>query len=324
MSGSSGDHRNRGVAMDVAVRTVDYHTGGRTLPDRAGAAGGIAGSDGRRAEGPRPGRSRGAAPSPAAVLGAARARRHVRGLIVPPDDAGAALGVLFWHKDGFSTACGHGTIALGRWAVDAGLVDGRPRRRDRRRGRRPVGARDGARAHPGGRVRRWTSSTCRAIRSRGVPVTTRRGTVAVDLAFGGAIYAVVAAADLGLAVEPAHLPELIALGREIKHALDGSEHARHPGDDRLSGVYGTILVDDLGVTRRRLAAPAQRHHLRRRRGGPLPVRLGHVCPARPCSTTRGRCARGRPWRTTRSSGPGSWPGWPAGRRFTGGRPCYRS
>jgi len=35
------------------------------------------------------------------------------GFLVPPDDDGADLGVLFWHKDGFSTACGHGTIALG-------------------------------------------------------------------------------------------------------------------------------------------------------------------------------------------------------------------
>src|SRR4051794_7397378 len=44
------------------------------------------------------------------------------GLVVPPDDDGAALGVLFWHKDGFSTACGHGTIALGAWAVESGRV----------------------------------------------------------------------------------------------------------------------------------------------------------------------------------------------------------
>src|SRR3954452_5614847 len=44
------------------------------------------------------------------------------GLVVPPDDDGAHVGVLFWHKDGFSTACGHGTIALGVWAVDTGRV----------------------------------------------------------------------------------------------------------------------------------------------------------------------------------------------------------
>jgi proline racemase len=44
------------------------------------------------------------------------------GFIVPPDDDGADLGVLFWHKDGFSTACGHGTIALGVWAAETGRV----------------------------------------------------------------------------------------------------------------------------------------------------------------------------------------------------------
>src|SRR5262249_61685846 len=44
------------------------------------------------------------------------------GFIVPPDDQGADLGVLFWHKDGFSTACGHRTIALGGWAGETGPV----------------------------------------------------------------------------------------------------------------------------------------------------------------------------------------------------------
>src|SRR3954452_15766147 len=45
---------------------------------------------------------------------------------VPPDDDGARLGVLFWHKDGYSTACGHGTIALGRWPVESGLIEAPP------------------------------------------------------------------------------------------------------------------------------------------------------------------------------------------------------
>ncbi|MGZ4272025.1 MAG: proline racemase family protein, partial [Solirubrobacteraceae bacterium] len=42
--------------------------------------------------------------------------------LVEPDNDGANLGVLFWHKDGYSTACGHGTIALGAWAVESGAV----------------------------------------------------------------------------------------------------------------------------------------------------------------------------------------------------------
>ena len=43
--------------------------------------------------------------------------------IVPADDDGADFGALFWHNDGYSTACGHGTIALGVWAVQTGRVD---------------------------------------------------------------------------------------------------------------------------------------------------------------------------------------------------------
>src|SRR4026209_398474 len=42
--------------------------------------------------------------------------------LVHPDDSDVDLGVLFWHKDGYSTACGHGTIALGAWAVESGRV----------------------------------------------------------------------------------------------------------------------------------------------------------------------------------------------------------
>ena len=44
------------------------------------------------------------------------------GFLVPPNDAGAHLGVLFWHKDGFSTTCGHGTIALAYYALCNGVV----------------------------------------------------------------------------------------------------------------------------------------------------------------------------------------------------------
>ena len=44
------------------------------------------------------------------------------GFIVPPDDTDGDLGVVFFHADGFSTACGHGTIALVTWAIDSGLI----------------------------------------------------------------------------------------------------------------------------------------------------------------------------------------------------------
>jgi proline racemase len=79
-----------------------------------------------------------------------------------------------------------------------------------------------------------------------VPVTTSRGEVLVTVAYGGALYATLTAAQLDLSVTPERLGELIALGREIKWALNESQHAVHPTDPRLSGIYGTIWVDDLG------------------------------------------------------------------------------
>jgi proline racemase len=79
-----------------------------------------------------------------------------------------------------------------------------------------------------------------------VPVTTSRGDVRVSVAYGGAIYATLPAAQLGLSVAPEHLSELIELGREIKWALNDSQHAEHLSDPRLTGIYGTIWFDDLG------------------------------------------------------------------------------
>jgi proline racemase len=177
--------------------------------------------------------------------------------VVPPDDPGARLGVLFWHKDGYSTACGHGTIALGRWAVESGLIEAPP-----------DGEAEVAIDVPSGRVAARVRCAGGAVRdvtfrnvpsyvlARDVPVATARGRVAVDVAYGGAIYACLPASAAGLAVEPAHYGDLIAVGREVKAALEGTAHARHPSDDRLSGIYGTILFDDLGET---AGGPRQRN-----------------------------------------------------------------
>jgi proline racemase len=166
------------------------------------------------------------------------------GFLTPPDDDGAALGVLFWHKDGFSTACGHGTMALGVWAVESGLV-----------APDPSGVTEVAIDVPSGRVtaRVHTAGGVDFVNvaswpiAEQVAVPTKRGEVLADIAYGGAIYVHVPAAALGLSVEPGAIADLIAVGREIKWALNDSPYARHPTDDRLSGVYGTILYDDLGT-----------------------------------------------------------------------------
>ncbi len=173
--------------------------------------------------------------------------------VVEPDDDGADFGVLFFHNDGYSTACGHGTIALGAWAIQSGRVHGDPD------GVTPVtidvpSGRVTARvAQVGGSV---TSVTFENVPSypvrRDVAVASSIGPLSVDVAYGGALYASVPASALGLEVTPAHAPALRALGREIKWALNDTEVAVHPRDPRLSGIYGTIIVDDLGRSERGL------------------------------------------------------------------------
>jgi proline racemase len=42
--------------------------------------------------------------------------------VIEPDDQDADFGAVFFHNAGYSTACGHGTIALATWAPESGLV----------------------------------------------------------------------------------------------------------------------------------------------------------------------------------------------------------
>jgi proline racemase len=231
----------------LEVRTTDYHTAGEPFRIVTAGAPDLPGATVRE-------RREHARRSPDAEMLRRLLCHEPRGhadmygcLVVAPDDAGARLGALFWHKDGWSTACGHGTIALGAWAVETGLVDAAADGETEVAIDVPSG-RVAARVRcAGGAVEAVTFRNVPAyVLARGVPVETSRGRLAVDVAYGGAIYASLPAAAAGLAVAPEHYAALIALGREVKAALAGSAVARHPVDDRLSGVYGTIVFDDLG------------------------------------------------------------------------------
>ena len=168
--------------------------------------------------------------------------------ITPPDNDDADFGVLFWHKDGFSTACGHGTIALGVWAIESGKV-----------AIDPSGVTDVVIDVPSGRVTARVHTKGSVIESvdfvnvasyhmhSNISVDTSLGALTVDVSFGGAIYAQVDVAQIGLSVTPEHYGEIIAIGREIKWALNDSEYAEHRTDSRLSGIYGTIVYEDLAT-----------------------------------------------------------------------------
>jgi proline racemase len=112
---------SRSAGASPPITTTDYHTAGE--PFRI-VTGGVGPLDGETILAKR--------------RHAAEQLDHVRRLLVfeprghadmygcfvtEPDDEGADLGVVFFHNAGFSTACGHGTIALVTWALDEGVLD---------------------------------------------------------------------------------------------------------------------------------------------------------------------------------------------------------
>jgi proline racemase len=221
------------------IRTVDYHTGGEPfrivvdgVPELAGAT--VLERRGWAMANLEPVRH--------LLVDEPRGHADMYGAFVtPPNDAGADLGVVFFHNEGYSTACGHGTIALVTWALDSGRVArSEPESAvtvDVPSGRLPCRAavRDG----------RVTSVTFRNVPSyvvaTGLRLPTNRGDVEVDVSFGGAFYGSVDARSVGLDVSRASLPELIALQRELRPAIDLAVGPRHPAEPELAGTYGVIF-----------------------------------------------------------------------------------
>src|SRR6266851_3995069 len=159
-----------------------------------------------------------------------------------PNDDGAHLGVVFFHNAGYSTACGHGTIALVTWAIDAAVVAAS--------GRLVEVVVD----VPSGRLKTVATmddGRARSVRFRNVPsfvllddvtVTVGGRRTEVAVAYGGAFYAVVPADRFELPIEPAFVPRFIELGREVKAAIEAKREIVHPLEPELAGIYGVMFT----------------------------------------------------------------------------------
>ncbi len=157
-------------------------------------------------------------------------------LVTEPDDAGADLGAVFFHNAGYSTACGHGTIALVSWALETCRLEAvEPETRV------VVDV-------PSGRLETVASvrdGLVERVRFRNVPsYVEARGLEAAgasaDVAFGGAFYASV---EAPLPVRAESLPRLIELGRGIKRELEAKHEFVHPLEPELRDVYGVIFFE---------------------------------------------------------------------------------
>ena len=165
-------------------------------------------------------------------------------LLVEPHLPNADLAVLFMHNEGYSTMCGHAIIALGRYAVDQGLVAATE----------PVTTvniecpcgmvvasvevKDGkAGAVLFESVPAFLFAGDQSVKLQGF------GEVAFDIAYGGAFYAVAGCRQFGLEFGRHRVRDFVDAATALTDRLKAEFPLSHPDHADLAFLYGTILTD---------------------------------------------------------------------------------
>lgn len=164
-------------------------------------------------------------------------------IIIEPTTEDADFGTFFLHNEGYSTMCGHAIIALTKLVLDTGMIT--------KKGDEPeliINA-------PPGKI------YAKAFRKNGIveKVSFKNvpsflllkdeevdvpeiGKVKFDVSFGGAFYAFCDADKLGLKMDESDYNRLIDYGRKIKYAVMDKYEIKHPFEEDLSFLYGTIFT----------------------------------------------------------------------------------
>jgi trans-L-3-hydroxyproline dehydratase len=160
---------------------------------------------------------------------------------VIPDHPDAHIAVLFMHNEGYSTMCGHAVIALARYAIDKGLVT-------------PVGPECQVNIQcPCGLIKAYVKISSGRVRFESVPAfvfaqqklieTKDFGPVEVDIAYGGAFYAIVDANQFGLDICNSKTRDLVNAANQVSNSVKSQISITHPDNLDLGYLYGTILTD---------------------------------------------------------------------------------
>ena len=161
----------------------------------------------------------------------------------------AHAGLLFMDAAGYPAMSGHGIIAAATIAIERGLFFSRDSS-DEHAGivfETPAGTvRCDARLAGHGGSRRVDRITMAGppsfvhAASQSVTVGARR--IRVDVAYGGAFFAIVDSEATGIPLTGARLPDLRRLGMEICASLDAAARPVHPLTADLSGISGVVFT----------------------------------------------------------------------------------
>lgn len=238
------------------VRTVDYHAGGQPIrivldggPDLPGVT---------------------AAEKRAHAMASAELDAHRKFLCFEPrghadmyacyvfqsGEPDCDFGAVFAHNIGYPPSCGHGSIALGAYAVESGLVAADPDGETLVTIEVPAGRALVRVRRRGGAIEAiWLDRGLSYPRSFGQCAQTSAGPVAYDLVFSGALMACVNATTLGVPIDAEHHASLMHIARQLLSALNAEAAADNILDERLNGVFGVIFYEEArhegGVLRQR-------------------------------------------------------------------------
>jgi trans-L-3-hydroxyproline dehydratase len=164
-------------------------------------------------------------------------------VITEPVTSDGDFGVFFMHNEGYSTMCGHAIIALTKLVIETGMI--------RKEGSDPVLLIDA----PPGRVvasAKKEGNQVTRVSFLNVPsfLLLREevtevpgiGKIKLDVAFGGAFYAFYDVGPLGLKLDSKNYNRLIDLGKKIKQHVSQAFEIKHPYEEELGFLYGTIFT----------------------------------------------------------------------------------
>ncbi|NOR86947.1 MAG: proline racemase, partial [Bacteroidales bacterium] len=164
-------------------------------------------------------------------------------IITEPTTEDADFGTFFLHNEGYSSMCGHAIIALTKLVLDTGIIQ--------KKGDEPeliINV-------PSGKIYAKAlrkDGIVKEVRFKNVPSflylenkeihIPEIGKVSFDIAYGGAFYAFCNADDLGLKLDHTNYNRLIDYGRKIKNTIAEKYEIKHPFEEELSFLYGTIFT----------------------------------------------------------------------------------
>ncbi|MEO3997345.1 proline racemase family protein [Mesorhizobium sp. CAU 1732] len=165
-------------------------------------------------------------------------------LLVEPDLPSADLAVLFMHNEGYSTMCGHAIIALGRYAVDHGLVEA-SEPTTRVNIECPCGMVVADVDVIDGRAGAVSFESVPAfLFARDLTIDVPGyGAIVYDIAYGGAFYALADCPQFGLEFGRDPARGFVDAAVSLTEAVKAKVPLSHPDHSDLAFLYGAIFTD---------------------------------------------------------------------------------